>query len=755
MKPYTFQKAVKIFPISLQDAMNVSLFFVADFDLENDGFLHLTGNSSYRIYDQAKIVGYGPARAAHHYYRIDSFSLKKGHHRLVIELSSYRCNSYYYLNTTPFIQAEVLCQGVVLAFTGKDFTCYLNETRVQKVTRFSFQRTFAEAYRFPNILTDFLVGKSNPFSRLDVQTVEEKVTYLNRRAPYPTLRSIPFVFVESGTVTHNTKLPVYDDRYMHQKDLLIFDKTTWEIDANQTISQLDFKFLQNVKPAILVANTYATYQYFSSKTGFLRWSFDCHEDAIVHIIFDEINLTTPPQVQLSFYRNTTHNIISYELSSGQHDHVSFEPYTTQYARIIVVKGSITIKSFGMTLYENPEAHRFKYSFAHPKIQKIMDAAVATFAQNAVDVLTDCPSRERAGWLCDSFFTGQAERFFTGNNKVERSFLENYGLSIPYPTLPQGMVPMCYPGEFPDGNYIPNWAMFYILEIENMANRTHNQSLLHQSKDKIIGIIKYFERYENELGLLENLEGWVFVEWSKANDQAFIEGVNIPSNILYAACLSAASRILHIPQYEEKATSIQAMIRKTAYNGTFFVDNLIRDHERKLRQTEHISEVCQYYAFYFNVATKDYFSDLFNILIHQFGPHRDPNHVFPNVAKANVFIGNYLRLSILHSHHSYQQVLSETVDYFFEMAIRTGTLWEHDSPHASLNHGFASYIAILIVYSLCGIEKIDYLNKKIYCREIKPITSFNISIPLQRGCINIYTHHDHIVMEAPDNFQVIK
>ncbi len=36
------------------------------------------------------------------------------------------------------------------------------------------------------------------------------------------------------------------------------------------------------------------------------------------------------------------------------------------------------------------------------LKAIYDAAVETFRQNALDVYMDCPTRERAGWLCDSF-----------------------------------------------------------------------------------------------------------------------------------------------------------------------------------------------------------------------------------------------------------------------------------------------------------------------------------------------------------------
>ena len=43
-----------------------------------------------------------------------------------------------------------------------------------------------------------------------------------------------------------------------------------------------------------------------------------------------------------------------------------------------------------------------------------------------------------------------------------------------------------------------------------------------------------------------------------------------------------------------------------------------------------------------------------------------------------------------------RVRREVRGYYLGMAEKTGTLWEFDSPTASCNHGFASYIALLLV-----------------------------------------------------------
>ena len=61
----------------------------------------------------------------------------------------------------------------------------------------------------------------------------------------------------------------------------------------------------------------------------------------------------------------------------------------------------------------------------------------------------------------------------------------------------------------------------------------------------------------------------------------------------------------------------------------------------------------------------------------------------------MFIGNYLRFLWLQSKNEHKRIIEECADYFYEMAVKTGTLWEHDTPHASCNHGFASVLAKII------------------------------------------------------------
>lgn len=713
MQNRTFLKAKPIYAKGLKEQMNVSLFFVYEGFIKDDSLLKITGNSVYRIYDNGVLLGYGPARCAHDYFRIDEFNLTGGKlHRLVIELSGYCCNSYYFLNTTPFLQAEIVADNQVFAYTSLagDFVCYQNITRFQKVVRYSFQRTFSESYCFEKNLCDFFISgeKFSDWKSLEIEELKLNISYLSRNVHQPKYEALEFQKTETGVFQLDNSKKSYDDRYMHLDFLKIFDMADWEVDPNAFISKLSY---QKQEIDNLETNCFETYELPVSKTGFVKFSLEALEDSEVYFVFDEIDCKEEKEViDLRFYRNTTHNIVSYTLKKGVYEHMFFEPYTVKYLRVIVKKGKIAFKSLSFVLYENPDTERFTFTCADEKIERIVKAGVSTFAQNAVDILTDCPSRERAGWLYDALFTGMAEASITGENLVERNFLENYALSKQFENLPDGMIPMCYPSEATDGVFIPNWSLFYIIEIYQYFLRTRDDEILKLSTPKILGILNYFQNFENEYELLEDLESWIMVEWSKANDADHVCGVNIPTNMLYASAIKAAGILFDDPELLEKYERLKEKINQLAYNGTFYVDNLIRDEFSQLIQTDNLTETCQYYAFYFDIADREDKRELFDMLVEQFGPERDKKSVYPNVEGSNVIPGYFMRLFILLESGLQAQCYKEIQSYFYEMSSITGTLWEHNSSFASLNHGLCSSVVTLILRLLFGFIGVD-LNKK--------------------------------------------
>lgn len=198
---------------------------------------------------------------------------------------------------------------------------------------------------------------------------------------------------------------------------------------------------------------------------------------------------------------------------------------------------------------------------------------------------------------------------------------------------------------------------------------------------MLKLLDFFKQFENSDGLLEKLPSWVFVEWSKAN--AFVQDVNYPSNMLYAGMLSAAARLYRLPDLAAKAEGVRQAVRRQSFDGEFFVDNAVRK-DGQLQVTANRTEVCQYFAFFFDVATRESHGQLWKTLVTDFGPQRKRANAFPEVHPANAFIGNQLRFELLSRDRRNQQILDEVIGYWLYMAERTGTLSKstHRTPVAT-------------------------------------------------------------------------
>jgi alpha-L-rhamnosidase len=381
-------------------------------------------------------------------------------------------------------------------------------------------------------------------------------------------------------------------------------------------------------------------------------------------------------------------------------------------KAIVLEGEFKIDDFYLREFEYPENKNASFASGNYKLNAIFDAAKQSSRQNAVDVFMDCASRERAGWLCDSYFASVMEKEFTGKSDVAHNFLENYALPDTFAYLPKGIIPMCYPADFYNGQFIPNYALWFIIQVNDYAAKGGDPALIARLEKRVEGVLKYFESFENEDGLLEKLQSWIFVEWSKAN--SFVRDVNYPTNMLYSAALRAAAQTFNNVAWADKAERIRQTVIRQSYNGNFFIDNANRING-KLTLTQNMTEVCQYYAFYFNIATPESHPELWKRLVNEFGPNRDDKLVYPDVFRAAAFMGNYMRMDLLSRYGLQNQMLLEIQDYFFYMADKTGTLWEHASNQASCNHGFASYIGHVLYRDILGISRIDYIKKEITVR----------------------------------------
>ncbi len=753
MKDKFFKKAVPVWQKGKENELHTRCVFFATFEGKEDATLTITASNIYRVFVNGNMLGVGPARSAHGRFRVDELPLKNLKEKNVIFIEAVAYNSYNYchLYQPAFLCAEIVRNASPIVWTGRDFIVREYVEKKQKVCKFSYQRPFTELYAFDrppqDTYMDFSADGEEVEKEYPVQ-VEDKL-FEERNVSYPSYEFFQGQNMETGEY-FIAKSPQKPSKWLVEERLRIFPEKVWESDAFLFLQRLEYR----KKP---LGNTigkgeYTLYNFDFALTGFLKLACTALEDSVVLVYFDEIDLNTDREksADVRSERMGSVQVIEYRLKGKQtYAHTSIEPYTAKYIKVVVTSGKLENVSVGVHTYENPDAEEFVFLSENKKLNAIVESARRTFKQNALDILTDCPSRERAGWLCDSYFSGQAEQLFTGKNKVERNFLQNY-LYAKTQGIPKDVVPMCYPADFTDGSYIPNWSLFYIIEQYDYYLRVNDNIILQESKDRVLRILTFFDKYLNEQGLLENLENWVFIEWSKANDAEFVKGVNYPSNMLYAMALERVATMYGIEEYHQKAEMIKEIIRRDSFNGEFFEDNRIRENG-ELVLKGHCSESCQYYAFFTGVATKERYPRLYENLVKHFGAKREQAKVYPKVDKSNAFIGNYLRLIMLIENGDKNRIAEECEDYFYYMAQATGTLWEKDDPYASLNHGFASYAANLLVDYLTGYR--GRHGKKLLFSKPAVDMDCSLRLPLDNGFLSFERKDGKTTRTYPEGYTV--
>lgn len=721
---------------------NTELCFVCTVGQYASAELAFIAKDVYNLYVNGVFVCYGPARAAKHYARVERIDLSgyltQAENTISVYVQSNYTKTLCFALEEPLFAAELTVEGKVVVDTD-GFVCYEMTDKLKAVERMSSQRGYVEVYQMQK--------DREPFDKtaFPVCETEERACpkLLERNVGVAKHTLATAALVEEGGVTVDPSR-VWENDFTRQLDTgnNLFSYTRAECDCVLSKEALSFVFEGDGKESGL---RYESYAFDRTQSGKFSIKLTAKTKTTVWLVYDDILIDG----KLKFNREQIIHALKWELEAGDYLVHSGEVYVAKFVTL-VLQGDCAIDKVQMIRVENPHAERMQFTCEDKDLQAIVEASRHSFEHNGYDLLTDCPSRERAGYLCDGFFAARAEGFFCGEYLVEKNLLENYLSYTHEHFVHEGILPMCYPSEpKAEDDYIPNWVLWYVLQVEDYLLRTGDEEFVSKHKKQIQATLEYFKTKENEYGLLEDLDGWVFVEWSKAND--FVNGVNFPSNMCYYGALRAAARLLGDEEIAQKAERLKKTIIEMSYNGAFFVDNAVRV-DGKLQITDNISETCQNYAAFFDIFTREENPQFYNRLIHELGCiHREEKHA--GVYASNMFIGYILRLSVLLREGAYAEVLEECKNRFADMAYSTGTIWELFQTNASCNHGFGSVVGQMIVHALAGIVRVDERTKTVYLTKEPIWIPCKVCLPLLGGSATVIVEDGRREFCLPDGYQV--
>lgn len=684
----------------LLNRKNIKLDFEKELSVRENTVLRVSSNYPFRVTVNGEQIGYGPRRMAFGNSAINEYSLCDFAEKKVIvsiEVVCYRVENYYVENQTPFFAGEIEENGKIVCGSA-DFDCYKDNRREASVRRFSFQRGFTEYYDY-----------SQKRERINVEEVF--VCRLRESSvPYPRFERLKFSRFESGKIVFSENHREFWDKIKEKINFI--DPVPPLYNVSDIFGNIGFRKCAEQNDE---SGYYRLFSLPALKTGFIEVEISVEEDASVIVYFDErISEEKPPFLYdgasyVNPYQRSTVSLIRYFLPKGKYSLRSFEPNTMRYCGVAVYEGKATINGLSLLTYENGGENLY-FRCDDEDLQTMMSAAVNTFNQSCVDILMDCPSRERAGWLADTYFSGRAERFINGNNAIEQNTLRCFLERKNEENLPKEAFPMCYPADHKNGTYIPNWGMWLILELLDYKKRSGDDALVEAFREQVFNFVNYHLRYLDKNGLLCGVKYWVFVEWSKAN--SLTQDVNFPTNMLFYATLCAVRELYKTDEYADIAEKMKEAIYRYGYDGKFFLDNATVTESGYEKKEAERTEVCQYYAFYFGFADEKRNPELYRFLFEDIRGRGELGENYCFLERASNFFGLYLRLDYLASKVSGKRLAAELKEYFLSEAKETGTYWEFHTAKESCCHGFCSVIAEFILKAVFGLRGFDEFDNLI-------------------------------------------
>lgn len=684
--------------------------------------LRIAGRTFWKVWLDGELLAVGPARAAHGFARMDEWLLPPAPvgsiHHIAIEVTAQNTLGLQEeTGESAFIWASVMADERELVGTDATTQAVRLYQRRECVEPYSHARPYNELYDLNSEYYSWRVVDGMLPGAFPVEELPLSVEFIPRELPYPCMdvhTECRLMTLSDVTVDNTVRIPFFPYETAEKLD------TVPEHPAMEGMKDVDSAFTGTIVYAdgeIQVSGTapYAMeWEFDEAVAGFVGCQFTVNTSSVIDILH-----TDRSNGRLNSRRGDGCNeVIRLYCQPGTYDFESFLPYFTKYMRITLRQGSeLTVHRCFLREYQYADRRLGSFSCDDETLNRIYRAAIATFRANTVDVFMDCPDRERGGWLCDSFWSGRAEKLLFGDTSVNRAMIRNYADRWKNYQEEPGFA-CCYPSGCEAK--MPTWSLFFLLQLEEYWHMSGDRMLVDELKEHVCAFMDSLCVYENAAGLLENPAGWIFVDWSCSNDASHLQPISVAVNAMYAAGLSTYARLYGVAEAEEKSTRIRKLLCSFSEPvgmqvlGDFFPDVLTWDDQGKLVTQRVYSEACQYYCYWLGIGDPQKTSEVFDCVVEEYGvcPSRRPTNIY--MTPAELFIGQFVRFDMLSRtgcYHKLKEELKYLLGYMLDRG--PGTLWESQSgENSSRCHGFTSHAGVWLVRDFLGLHPADEVSAEV-------------------------------------------
>ncbi|TSA33733.1 MAG: hypothetical protein D4R65_07300 [Verrucomicrobiaceae bacterium] len=253
--------------------------------------------------------------------------------------------------------------------------------------------------------------------------------------------------------------------------------------------------------------------------------------AMVDMVYGE--LITAGRVQAM--RQGTHYADRYILREGRQRHRVYDWKGFRYLQLTFrnLTRPLLVHGVGADFCTYPVELLGSLECGDPLIEKIWATGAYTQQLCLHDRLMDCPWREQVQWLGDGRVQLLVIQNAFGDARITRKFIEDFAHS----QYENGFIPSISNPE--NGRLdIVDYSLWWLVALHDVALWDDDRAWVGEMLPHAEKLAAFFEPFVNAEGLIENIPGWVLIDWAPLGRAGCIA----PLNAIYYLALCCLERL---------------------------------------------------------------------------------------------------------------------------------------------------------------------------------------------------------------------
>jgi len=265
--------------------------------------------------------------------------------------------------------------------------------------------------------------------------------------------------------------------------------------------------------------------------GYAWLDVDGNDGAMVDMVYGE--LITAGRVQAM--RQGTHYADRYILREGRQRHRVYDWKGFRYLQLTFrnITRPLLVHGVGADFCTYPVEFSGSLECGDQLIEKIWATGAYTQQLCLHDRLMDCPWREQVQWLGDGRVQLLVIQNAFGDARIMRKFVEDFAHS----QYENGFIPSISNPE--NGRLdIIDYSLWWLVALHDVALWDDDRAWVGDMLPHAEKLVSFFEPFVNTDGLIENIPGWVLIDWAPLGRAGCIA----PLNAIYYLALRSLERL---------------------------------------------------------------------------------------------------------------------------------------------------------------------------------------------------------------------